>query len=229
MSKTIKIFISSSIRNEFAQIRNEIETFFGRKNSTYNKYELFFQPEICEDFDNYVSNDGSQELYNQKIKESDYMLLFYSYRVGKYTREEAINALNGNIKTYVYKIPFTQNIQSEEEIKSVKDFEDYLVNTRKYFHENAPNTEGLLLNFYNKVEPDCLDYIKTQNERKSAIFYYILTFFILMASAFSIKIVLDKAIENKPEIVVTIICLTIIICLLALKEIIVKRLNTIKK
>jgi len=155
MAQTIKIFISSSIK--FAGLRDYIRLFFDSKNKIY-KDRIFFETVVCEDFDNHKEG-GSQNKYNDSIAQCDYMLLFYSNRVGIYTREEFIVSKNGDIKTYVYKLPDNISAESIADQESVTQFNELLTNVN-YYEEIADNVDQLLNKFYNNIERrDILDLI----------------------------------------------------------------------
>ncbi|WP_316808594.1 hypothetical protein [Pedobacter agri] len=147
MSQTIKIFISSSIK--FVGLRDSIRLFFDKKNKIYNG-RIFFETVVCEDFDNHIAG-GSQNKYNDSIKECQYMLLFYSNRVGIYTREEFAVSTAGHIKTYIYKLPDDISSTSIADADSVKQFSAILMGLN-YFQEEAENVDQLLNKFYHAVE-----------------------------------------------------------------------------
>ncbi len=160
--RTLKIFISSSIR--FADLRNTIELHFAGKNKAFEN-KIFFKTVLCEDFDNYVSEEGSQELYNKAIDESDILLLFYSSRIGKYTLQEFERAFRSKVKIYIYKLPDNINnnqVADPDSVKAFKDRLNTLTGNNQYFDEQAMDVRDLLLQFQRRIDPYISDLIVTE-------------------------------------------------------------------
>ncbi|MEL6816445.1 MAG: COR domain-containing protein, partial [Cyanobacteria bacterium J06598_3] len=89
--KTIKIFLASS--SELADERIQFESLINRKNKDYVKDGLFLELIIWEDFVDAMSQTRLQDEYNKAIEGCDiFVSLFYS-KVGEYTKEEFIKAL----------------------------------------------------------------------------------------------------------------------------------------
>lgn len=151
MAQTIKIFISSSIK--FSDLRDSIRLFFDSKNKIYAN-RIFFETIVCEDFDNHIAG-GSQNKYNDAILGCNYMLLFYSNRVGIYTREEFAVSAAKKIKTYIYKLPDDFSKDSIADADSIKQF-DTVLSGLQYFQEFAQNVDQLLNKFYHAIESNVI-------------------------------------------------------------------------
>jgi hypothetical protein len=144
--KTIKIFVSSSVA--FSDLRNKIILYFNNKSKIYSP-KIEFYLEVFEDIDNPITSEGTQEKYNAAIRKCDYLLLFYSNRVGKFTLEEFITAIGADVSTYIYKLP-DDIIPSTPDPNSIKVLRDSLPNNT--FANQAKNIDELLNLFYSSIE-----------------------------------------------------------------------------
>ncbi|WP_346290913.1 COR domain-containing protein, partial [Sphaerothrix gracilis] len=89
--RTIQIFLASS--SELKADREQFEIFISRKNKEYIKDGLFLELVIWEDFLNAMSKTRSQDEYNKAIASCDVFVLLAYTKVGQYTEEEFLIAL----------------------------------------------------------------------------------------------------------------------------------------
>ncbi|MEM9121370.1 MAG: COR domain-containing protein, partial [Cyanobacteria bacterium P01_F01_bin.56] len=89
--QTIKIFLASS--SELKADREQFEIFINRQNSEYIKQGIFWELVIWENFLNAMSPTRSQDEYNQAIAECDIFVSLFYTKVGQYTEEEFLVAL----------------------------------------------------------------------------------------------------------------------------------------
>ena len=103
--KTIKIFLASS--SELKNDRREFEVFINRKNKEYIKNGLFLELVLWEDFLDAMSQTRLQDEYNKAVADCDVFVSLFHTKVGKYTEEEFLKALdtfkaNGKPLIYTY-------------------------------------------------------------------------------------------------------------------------------
>ncbi|WP_373219017.1 tetratricopeptide repeat protein [Ruminococcus sp. 5_1_39BFAA] len=91
--KFIKFFLASSIV-EFETERRELKAFIGHLNDIYIYRGIYFELTLCENLSNAIQKYGSQEMYNNKIRESDYFYILVGKNLGEFTLEEYEVALS---------------------------------------------------------------------------------------------------------------------------------------
>ena len=89
--QTIKIFLASS--SELKADREQFEIFINRKNKETIKTDVFLELVLWEDFLNALSKTRSQDEYNNEIASCDVFVILVHTKVGQYTEEEFITAL----------------------------------------------------------------------------------------------------------------------------------------
>lgn len=89
--KIIKIFLSSS--SELLNDRSEFEIFINRKNKEYIKQGVFLELVLWEDFIDAMSATRLQDEYNKVVTDCDIFVSLFHTKVGKYTEEEFLKAL----------------------------------------------------------------------------------------------------------------------------------------
>ena len=87
----IKIFLASS--SELKPDREQFEIFINRKNKESIKDNIFFELVLWEDFLTALSKTRSQDEYNKAIQECEVFVALFCTKVGKYTNEEFLVAL----------------------------------------------------------------------------------------------------------------------------------------
>ena len=85
--KKIKIFLASSI-HDLHDERNEISSFITRTLKKAFGHTVEFDLEMCEDDTGIVSKTRKQDLYDQYIRESDYLYILFWHDAGEFTVEE---------------------------------------------------------------------------------------------------------------------------------------------
>ena len=103
--KTVKIFLASS--SELENDRKEFEIFINRKNKEYIKNDLFLELVLWEDFLDAMSQTRLQDEYNKAVADCDVFVSLFHTKVGQYTEEEFLKALdtfqaNGKPLIYTY-------------------------------------------------------------------------------------------------------------------------------
>ena len=99
----IKIFLASS--SELKDDRKEFEILIGRENKQYIKKNIFLELVIWEDFIDVMSATRLQDEYNKAIEDCDIFVSLFHTKVGKYTEEEFLKALEtfkANGKPWIY-------------------------------------------------------------------------------------------------------------------------------
>jgi hypothetical protein len=85
--KKIKIFLASSI-HDLREERDEISSFITRTLKKAFGHAVEFDLEMCEDDTGILSKTRKQDLYNQYIRESDYLYILFWHDAGEFTVEE---------------------------------------------------------------------------------------------------------------------------------------------
>ena len=88
---TKKIFLASS--SELLDDRKEFEIFINRKNKEWIDKGVFLEFVVWEDFLDAVSQTRLQDEYNKAITGCDVFISLFYTKVGKYTEEEFLRAL----------------------------------------------------------------------------------------------------------------------------------------
>lgn len=128
--KTIKVFLASS--SELRDDRKEFEIFINRKNKEYVKAGIFLELVLWENFLDAMSATRLQDEYDKAIQESDVFVSLFYTKVGKYTEEEFIKALetfkrNGKPLIYTYFKDTAINMSKiNQEILSLLNFKQKL-------------------------------------------------------------------------------------------------------
>ena len=89
--KTIKIFLASS--SELKADREQFEIFISRQNDYYLDRGIRLKLVIWENFLNAMSKTRSQDEYNKAIQSCDVFVSLFHTKVGQYTEEEFLTAL----------------------------------------------------------------------------------------------------------------------------------------
>ncbi|MEM7762299.1 MAG: hypothetical protein AAF298_29915, partial [Cyanobacteria bacterium P01_A01_bin.40] len=145
--KTIKIFLASS--SELESDRREFEIFINRKNKEYIKQGLFLELLLWEDFIDAMSATRLQDEYNKAVAGCDIFVSLFHTKVGKYTEEEFLKALetfkaNGKPLIYTY---FNQaKVEITPQIVSLLDFQKKL-SDMGHFYTRYDNIDDLKYKF----------------------------------------------------------------------------------
>jgi len=151
----LKLFLSSS--SELSEERTQFELFINRNNEKLVKKGIYIELVIWENFDDSISSTRLQDEYNEAIRKCDiFVLLFYS-KVGFFTKEEFIIALNEFKETgrpIIYTYFKETNINTKDisvEIISMLKFKEFLKEIG-HFYTSYENIEGLLFHFSKQLE-----------------------------------------------------------------------------
>jgi len=145
--KTIKIFLASS--SELESDRREFEIFINRQNKEYIKQDLFLELLLWEDFIDAMSATRLQDEYNNAVKSCDIFVSLFHTKVGKYTEEEFLKALetfknNGKPLIYTY---FNQTkVEITPQIISLLNFQQKL-SDMGHFYTKYDNIDDLKFRF----------------------------------------------------------------------------------
>ncbi|NEQ51480.1 MAG: hypothetical protein F6K11_15280, partial [Leptolyngbya sp. SIO3F4] len=144
--QTIKIFLASS--SELREDRKEFEIFINRENKKYIKDGIFLELVIWEDFLNAMSKTKSQDEYNKAIETCDVFVLLAYTKVGQYTEEEFLTALETFVDTdkpliFTYFKDATINMSSiTPEIMTLLNFKKDL-DDMGHFYQNYADSNDL--------------------------------------------------------------------------------------
>ncbi len=89
--ETVKIFLASS--SELKDDREKFEIFISRKNKEYVKAGVYLELVLWEDFIDAMSATRLQDEYNKAVTSCDIFVSLFHTKVGKYTEEEFLKAL----------------------------------------------------------------------------------------------------------------------------------------
>ncbi|MEM7758671.1 MAG: hypothetical protein AAF298_11165 [Cyanobacteria bacterium P01_A01_bin.40] len=137
--KIIKIFLASS--SELKSDRQQFEIFINRKNKEYIQRSIFLELVIWEDFLDAMSPTRLQDEYNKAITDCDVFVSLFKTKVGRYTEEEFLKALetfksNNKLLIYTYFSDSPISIsQITDEISSLLNFKKRL-NELGYFYKS---------------------------------------------------------------------------------------------
>lgn len=164
--KIIKIFLASS--SELKDDREQFEIFINRQNKKYIEQGIFLELVVWEDFIDAMSKTRLQDEYNKAITECHIFVSLFHTKVGKYTEEEFLKALetfkaNGNLRIYTYfkNAPINAG-QIGSEIITLLNFKERLHNLG-HFHTSYADINDLKHKFseqLNKIMPKLAGEIK---------------------------------------------------------------------
>ena len=140
--RTVKIFLASS--SELKGDRQQFEIFINRKNKQYIKDHIFLELVLWEDFLDAMSQTRLQDEYNKAITDCDVFVSLFHSKVGQYTKEEFLKALetfkaNGKplIYTYFKELVTKVTRANRKNFDSLFDFQDELSDKGHFYTEYA--------------------------------------------------------------------------------------------
>ncbi len=148
--KNIKIFLASS--SELKNDRKEFEIFINRKNKEYIKNSIFLELVLWEDFIDAMSPTRLQDEYNKAVESCDVFVSLFHTKVGQYTEEEFIKALdtfkaNGKPLIYTYFKDEAINMSKiNSNILTLLNFKEKL-NNLGHFYTNYSDINDLKYKF----------------------------------------------------------------------------------
>ncbi|MDJ0900881.1 MAG: hypothetical protein QNJ55_18925 [Xenococcus sp. MO_188.B8] len=153
--QTIKIFLASS--SELKDDREQFEIFISRKNKEYIKDGVFLELVLWEDFLDAMSQTRLQDEYNKAIAGCDVFVSLFHTKVGKYTEEEFLKALetfqaNGRPLIYTYFKDEAVNMSkmNKENFLSLRNFQDKLKELQ-HFPTHYADINDLKFQFNNQL------------------------------------------------------------------------------
>ncbi|MGK7898634.1 MAG: hypothetical protein AB4372_34725, partial [Xenococcus sp. (in: cyanobacteria)] len=156
MKTIIKIFLASS--SELKDDREQFEIFINRENKKYIKKDsIFLELVLWEDFLDAMSSTRSQDEYNKAVADCDVFVGLFHTKVGKYTNEEFLKALetfkaNGKplIFTYFKNEAINPNDIREDDFLSLLNFKKKLKEL-EHFQTNYADINDLKFQFSNQL------------------------------------------------------------------------------
>ena len=158
---TIKIFLASS--SELEDDRIQFEIFINRKNKYYSKEGKFLHLVLWEDFFECMSPTRLQDEYNKAITNCDVFVSLFHTKVGQYTEEEFLTALETFqakkkplIYTYFKDEPINISELTRDQIISLLDFQDKLWQLGHFYrtYKNIDELKYLFDQQLTKFMPD---------------------------------------------------------------------------
>lgn len=135
--KTIKLFLASSIQ-EFKSERQELKAFIGRLNDIYVHRGIYFEFLLGENLSNAIQKYGSQDMYNNKIRECNYFYMLVGKKLGEYTYQEfevALSEFNKKNLPHIY-VYFKHGESDIKFSDSVLQFMETLDKKLKYYYSH---------------------------------------------------------------------------------------------
>jgi hypothetical protein len=167
----IKIFLASS--SELKDDREQFEIFINRKNKEYIEKDIFLELVLWEDFLDAMSPTRLQDEYNKAITECDVFVSLFHTKIGQYTEEEFLKALEtfkANkrplIYTYFKDSPINLS-QITDEIRSLLDFKNKLDQLGHFYtkYNDIDHLKYLFDQQLTKFIPELIDRIKAAPEK----------------------------------------------------------------
>lgn len=145
--KYIKLFLASSLV-EFAYEREALGNYIRTLNDIYVLQGIYFKLFICEDISNEIVKERKQEVYNEKIRESQFFYILLGRDAGDYTIEEFEVALKefqekGVPHIYTY---FRQLPEGETASQNVLDFMERLDKKIGHYFNMFTHIDSIKLN-----------------------------------------------------------------------------------
>jgi hypothetical protein len=183
--QTIKIFIASSA--ELDADKEQVELFISRKNKDYQKKKVFLELSTWKDFISAMTEERTQEKYNQYIRSCDIAVFLFHTRLGRFTKEEFDTAHQAFIKSNgQFKKPliYTFFKSDPKEAFEIAGFRTYIDNL-DHFYDTFTSTEELFVKLNRQLD-------KLENEGfikgtridvpkiiKYAVYYFLLPLLVL--------------------------------------------------
>ncbi len=145
--KIVTLFLASS--SELADDRRAFEILIGRKNKNLIKENIYLDLIIWEDFLDAMSATRLQDEYDKAIVGCDVFVSLFHTKVGKYTEEEflkALEAFNKNKRPLIY----TYFKTTEVKMASLVNFQEQLRGLG-HFHTRYKDTDDLNYQFGEQI------------------------------------------------------------------------------
>lgn len=182
--KTIKIFLASSA--ELDLDKEQVELFIGRKNKDYQKKRVFLELTTWKDFISAMTEEHSQENYNEYIRSCDIAIFLFHSVLGRFTKEEFDTAHQSFLNCTAYpKKPliFTFFKEGKNEVAEITDIKNY-IDGLEHFYDTYKSNEDLFVKLNRQL--DKLEYgiipvnpIDVPVIIKYAVYYFLLPLLVL--------------------------------------------------
>lgn len=179
--KTVKIFLASSA--ELDLDKEQVELYISRKNKDYTKKRVFLELTTWKDFISAMTEEHSQEKYNEYIRSCDIAIFLFHTVLGSFTKLEFDTAHNAFLKSVAHpKKPliytfFKEDKNEPAEITEIKGYIDGL----EHFYDTYHSTEDLFVKLnrqLDKLENQGV-VIKSDPIDVPAIIKYVVYYFLL--------------------------------------------------
>ena len=170
MTKTIKIFLASSIV-ELKNERMELENFIYTVGMEFmRKYNVMLQPLLCENFDDALTRARKQDEYNRSIRESEYCFFIFFTKVGDYTKEEFDVAYEQFLKSGKPKIyTYFKNVDEGNAEQSIRDFMQKLDRELGHYYGTFSDLDTIKLRILLSLKLDEMDFLEIKAEGSSCV------------------------------------------------------------
>ena len=143
--KTVPVFIASSL-TELEEERLQLWKFFGNINQIYNAKGIQLNWTAPENTSHEYVDDGSQSVFDQQIRDSQFFFLIIGKKLGKITRHEFDVALEQHKKTKfpvicAYFMPSEGGFPSDEAFA----FRKYYKRNLKNYPTDCPHVDSIKL------------------------------------------------------------------------------------
>jgi len=178
--RTIRIFLASS--SELDIEKEQLELFISRKNKDYTKKRIFLELSTWKDFVSAMTEEHSQEKYNQYIRSCDIAVFLFHTKLGRYTKSEFDTAHKAFLsnprksrKPHIY--TFFKN--DGDESPEITAFRNY-IDQWEHFYDTYDSNEDLVLKLNRQLDKlELIGLIKTDFIDVPKIIHYAVYFFLL--------------------------------------------------
>jgi hypothetical protein len=188
----VKIFLASSA--ELDADKEKFEIFVSKKNKALQDQRIFLELVTWKDFISAISNEHSQEKYNDYIRSCDIAVFLFHTRFGQFTREEFEHAHQAFLSCkHRAKTPliYTYFKIDNNETPEVTEFKNY-IDDLGHFYDTYENLDDLIVKFNGQLDileqkeiiiiPEKID---TSRIIKYAVYYFLLPLLVLSGAFFS--------------------------------------------
>lgn len=185
--RTIRIFLASSA--ELDTDKEQVEVFISRKNKDYNKKRLFIELTTWKDFISAMTEEHSQDKYNQYIRSCDITVFLFHTKLGRFTKEEFDTACRSflNSRSHFKKpLIYTFFKNDRDESIEISDFRIY-IDKLEHFYDTYHSMEELFIKLntqLDKLENEGVikgESIDAPKIIKYAVYYFLLPLLVLGA------------------------------------------------
>ena len=170
--KKIKIFLGSSI-TEFEKERNELELFIRNISDRFeDNYNIKIVPLRCENMDNHIRRDGTQNAINEElVLDSDMCFFIFFTRAGEFTQQEFEVAFekfrkDGRPKIYIY---FKNLKDGEKAEDSVREFMNRIDNELSHYHGVFDHIDTIKLRILLNLKLQEMDFVSVEFENGKCV------------------------------------------------------------